>query len=412
MTGSAAAGWWVLTRAGALLLLVWSETRVHRDVSYFARSLNHLHQHGLGHTLVEYPLPGLAVIAVPWLAARAIGATPAYVQLFAGAALATDAAFTGMLVRWQARRAALAAWLAGVPLLGAMSYFRFDLMPAVLVGIGVLYLSRRPTLAMSGVAVATAVKLWPVLVLPALLGGVRHRLRASSSVVAVVGGLALLGVAAAGWARLLSPLLYETRRGLQVEAVWATPAMVEWALDADGLGTHSSQFRAWQVSGPGVPVLLGAATLSCLVLTAALAGLWWRILRQGDAVPFERVVWTALAAVVGFLVFGKVLSPQYLLWPLPIAVAGLARARGTSRALLPWTVVLLVAMGLTHLIYPTTYAGLRHHDWFTGPVVSLLVARNGLLLWLLADAWRHAWRPASRPLPAGERVVDGAAVPS
>jgi hypothetical protein len=265
---------------------------------------------------------------------------------------------------------------------------------------------------MSGVAVATAVKLWPVLALPALLGGVRHRLRASGWVVVVVGGLAFLGVAAAGWARLLSPLVYEARRGLQVEAVWATPAIVEWALDADGLKTHSSAFRAWQVSGPGVPLLLGAATLSCLVLTAALAVLWWRILRQGDPVPAERVVWTALAAVVGFLVFGKVLSPQYLLWPLPIAVAGLARAPGTSRALLVWTVVLLAAMGLTHLIYPTTYAGIRHHDRFTTPVVSLLVARNGLLVWLLADAWLHAWRPASRSLPARGRVVDETAVPS
>ena len=78
------------------------------------------------------------------------------------------------------------SWSTHCPVLG---YFRFDLLHAVLAGYAVLTLATRPRSAQA---------------------------------------VAALTIAVAGWSRLLSPLTYEAHRGLQIEPVWATPAMLGW----------------------------------------------------------------------------------------------------------------------------------------------------------------------------------------
>ncbi len=161
---------WLLTRILVLWLLVGRESWVTGDVAYFAQSLAAVPDAGLGRTLVEYPLPGVVLVALPWLLAEWSGLPGAYAALVAVFALAADAAFTVLLYRCAgaSRRAALAVWLLAVPLLGATTYARFDLVPGILAGVGLLLLARRPRVAAASAAVATALKLWPVLVLPAL----------------------------------------------------------------------------------------------------------------------------------------------------------------------------------------------------------------------------------------------------
>lgn len=404
----ATARWWVLTRFAAIVFFILVEARARKDVWYFSRSLDHLRHHGLGHTLVEYPLPAVAVIAVPWLVARAVGLAHAYVRLFAAAALVTDAVFTLLLAKLGVDRSGVGFWLWGVPLLGAMIYVRFDPLPAVLVGVAVLLLASRPRLAMLCVSVATAVKLWPALAIPPLLAGLRRRWQGVGVVLLVGGVLAGLTVVVAGWPRLVSPLTYESNRGLQIESVWATPAMVAWSLGSGRQFTTRFRFHSWEVLGPWVHALLTASSVSLLVLAVALTALWWRLLRRPGPLSGERVVWFALAGVCGFLAVGKVLSPQYLIWLLAIAAAGLAVTGAGSQRLVRWTTVLLVAAGLTQLIFPISYAGLLHHDGLTPYAVLLLVFRNGILLWLLGVAWVNAWRQD----PADLREASASALPA
>ncbi len=74
-----------------------------------------------------------------------------------------------------------------------------------------------------------------------------------------------------------------------------------------------------------------------------------------------------------------------------------------------WVVVLLVAMALTHAVYPWCYLSLVEHDGASVPAVAVLAARNLLVLWLLVDAVRatraalrtsaEAARPVSRTSP-------------
>lgn len=383
--------WWVVTRLVAIAVFMLHESYARMDVWYFSQSLDQLHEQGLGGTLREYPLPAVAIIALPWLVAKAVGIAHAYVRLFALVALATDAAFTLILSRSGTDRTGVAVWIAGVPLLGGMSYFRFDLLPAVLAGAAVLLLASRPRVAMFCISVATAVKLWPALVIPPLIARVRDRWQAAGVVLLTGGVLAGLTVVLAGWARLVSPLTYEGDRGLQIESVWATPAMALWSRSLTGYST-GMQYHSAAVTGPWVPALITASSFGLLVLAIALIACWWRLLARPEHITSERLIWVALAAVSGFLVLGKVLSPQYLIWVLAIAAAGLAVTGGGNRALKRWTIILVGAAGLTQLIFPITYGGLMAHNGYTVWAVTFLVIRNGTLLYLLGISWVQAWR--------------------
>ena len=162
---------WVLTRVMALTLIFEPEQRVLGDVGYFAVSLRHLGEVGLDRTMPEYPLPAVAMVALPWLLSVLLHAVWSYGLLFVIGLLAVDAAFTALLHRGSLpqRRSAVAAWLVALPALGGYDYVRFDLIPGVLVGVVVLVAVGRPRLAALLLAVATCIKLWPVLLVPPVL---------------------------------------------------------------------------------------------------------------------------------------------------------------------------------------------------------------------------------------------------
>ncbi|HEU5268593.1 MAG TPA: glycosyltransferase family 87 protein, partial [Jatrophihabitans sp.] len=223
---------WVLSRALVLAILVYArEDGVSGDVSYYATSLHQLFSGaGLGNTLQEYPLPVLLVLLPPFL----LGALNqvAFTILFTLSMLLVDAGFTGLLWRGDGRRRgdAVNLWLWFVPALGPLAYFRFDLVPAVLAGGAVLAAIRRPRLAGVLTALGAALKLWPVVMLPTFLLRRSDRRPVLLGFVLtglVVGGLSL---AIGGPRRTLSPLHWQSARGLQIESIAATPLMVARAV--------------------------------------------------------------------------------------------------------------------------------------------------------------------------------------
>jgi Glycosyltransferase family 87 len=245
---------------------------------------------------------------------------------------------------------------------GPLALDRFDLVPALFVLAAVLARDRGRSAAWSGLlSVGVAIKAFPLFLYPALLRGERNLRR-----VIVAGAIPLLLCAAAVIVtgdEFGSAITYHTERTLQVESLGASAFEVAHVLGVSGVATGVGH-GGFEISASGataarwISVALGAAGY----LWLAWAG--WR----SRATNFELVC--ALLAVL--VVFAPVLSPQFLLWLLPVS----ACAYGLRKE----NLVLLLAILFTQI-------ELQHYDGvdaLSGSFVWPLVVRNVLLLVYLA----------------------------
>lgn len=388
---------WVLSRALVLTILVFArEYGVNGDVQYYSTSLHQMFAGaGLSNTLQEYPTPVFLVILPQF--GLALGNQVAFILLFALSMLAVDGAFTALLWRVDGRRRgdAVNLWLWFVPALGPLAYFRFDLVPAVLAGGAVLAAIRRPRLAGVLTALGAALKLWPVVMLPTFLIRKQDRrpvLIGFLSTGVIVGALALL---IGGWRRTVSPLHWQSARGLQIESIVASPLMLARAVHPVGVWTiRLSRYKAFEIYGAGSKLMVTVSSVLTLLGGLLLLTLWYRSwkLRSPTA---ETLGWLFLATALIVTVTNKTLSPQYLLW-LGGPIAALAVRAPSNQAVRTFARVLLVTAVATQLTYPIGYdALLKTHSWM--PVVTLdLLARNVLLCWLTWFSVRQVWRQTRR----------------
>ncbi|MDQ1744588.1 MAG: hypothetical protein QOE23_2927 [Pseudonocardiales bacterium] len=383
---------WLLSRALTLSILVFGhESDVTGDGKYYARSLHQLFEGGgLRTTLQEYPLPVFLVI-LPQFVLGFLNQV-AFIILFALSMLIVDAVFTGFLWRGDGRRRGDATnlWLWFVPAMGPLAYFRFDLVPAVLAGGAVLAAVRRPAVAGALTAFGAALKLWPAVMLPTFLirrGDRRQVLIGFLGTAILTGGLA---VVLGGVSRTLSPLRWQSARGLQIESIAATPLMLARMVHPVGTwDIHVSQYKAFEIFGPGVHLTSRLTSLLTVLGGVLLVVLWWRA-HSAASPSAETLGWIFLATALVVTVTNKTLSPQYLLW-LGGPAAALAVRAPADPAVRTFARVLLVTAVATHLVFPIGYnALLKTHSFM--PLVTLdLAARNLLLLWLTWYAVRQVW---------------------
>src|SRR5207244_10972512 len=136
----------------------------------------------------------------------------------------------------------------------------------------------------------------------------------------------------------------QTTRPLQIESLGAAALIV--AHHVGGLGlTMRTGFGSQNLVG-ALPHDVGRALTVLQVL--AILGIWlwfWR----GDMASRERVVVASAASVCAFVALGKVLSPQFLIWLVPLVP--LVRGR---RGLVA-SGLLAAALVLTQLWFPNRY---------------------------------------------------------
>ena len=268
------------------------------------------------------------------------------------------------------RRALLAA--AAMPFLcGAMLRTHFDLAPVALMLLALwLLVVERPRLGLAVLGLAVMTKGFPIVAAPVALAWLAAR---SGRRVALEGGLALAGtmVVVAAFAIAASPdgfrdsVSYQVDRPVQVESV---PAAFVYALDglglgqADGLGSHRSDGLEHPAAN-AVATMLAAAMLAVIALLSL----------QAAAAPDDRrtVVLAALGAVAAFACLGRVLSPQYLVWTVPLGVLAFAW-RLHALAL-----VVALATLLTLIEFPGLYHELVDRE---GLPVALVCLRDAALL--------------------------------
>lgn len=384
---------WLMTRLLLFVVLLSIESESITDLNYYKANLADLSSDGVAATLAEYPIPAFVVLVVPYALLSVAGWAALYQIVVMVLLYVVDAGFFRALLDRARGPAPLIGWLAATPALGAITYARFDLLPGVLMGLALLYFVRSPGRAAVLAAAATGLKYAPVLALPALGAPSKSRWVVLKATTATGAALVVLSLVVGGWDRLFSPLSYQGERGLQIESIAATPVMLRWAITPGEHKIFYATSLSWEIDGPWTAGLLIFSTVLTALLICLLLGLWicaWRVAAEpGAALP--AVVWLVLAAMSAFIVSSKVLSPQYLLWLLPAACAGLAVLEGEdSRRLRWWTTALLVTAVLTHAVYPYGYSSLLLHSGWSLLVALLLAVRNLLLAVLCATALLRA----------------------
>ncbi|MBS9533799.1 DUF2029 domain-containing protein [Mycobacterium sp. M1] len=288
------------------------------------------------------------------------------------------------------RRVWDAALVAASPLVIFQIFTNFDaLAVAFAVGALLAWARRRPALAGALIGLGTAAKLYPLLLLvPLLLLGLRTgRLREVRSAVttAAVAWLAVnLPVLLAfprGWSEFFR---LNARRGDDMDSLYnVLRSLTGWP-------GFDAELGFWQP--PGV-----LNTVVAVAFAACCAGIGYLAL---TAPTRPRLAQLAFLTVAAFLLTGKVWSPQFSLWLVPLAVLALPH----RRVLLAWmTLDALVWVPRMYYLYGADKRGLTE-PWFTGTVL----VRDLAVLVLCGLVIRQIYRPAHDLVRWGGRLDDPA----
>ena len=388
---------WLATRLLILLILAGFERFVVGDVFYYHRKINALFTAGLDRTLYEYPTPVVWILWLPYGAS--FGNRVGYLVAFVIFMLALDAVFCYALWRATGRRhtSAVDFWLIFVPLIGPLAYLRFDMLPAVLAGGALLAARRKPWVTGALTGLGAAIKLWPALLIGAFLSYRSDRRPAGVAFVVVGFGLALISLIFGGWSRLLSPLIWQSDRGLQIESIWATPLMLARAARPDQWIVDISQYQAYEIFGPGVDVWVMISSVATVAGLAMIILLTIRAFRHDGSTP-AAIGFVVLATVAIMTITNKTLSPQYLLWvggPMAAMLAYRPQATPDERPAISRIAgqALILAL-LTQLVYPLfydSYLGRHGHAMIIVSTVVTAVRNLALVIFTVEVCWL-AWR--------------------
>ena len=329
---------------------------------------------------VEYPPAALPVFVLP---ALGDGDSDAYRRRFEG----LMAAFGAVLVACVAlalaalgaglgRAAAVVAFVALSPLLlGSVMLSRFDLWPAVLVaGALAAVVSGRLRLGSGLLGLAVAAKLWPAVLVPLVVAYVwrlRGRREAVASAAILVGVVFLCfpPFLALAPVDVLDSVWRQARRPLQIESLGSALLLAGhhvFGLDLTMKSSSGSQ------NLQGVCPMRSPSSRDWSRPPSSIA--LWVSFARGPATR-ERLVRYAAATVVAFIALGKVLSPQFLIWLLPLVPLVRGRRGVVASALLA------AALVLTQLWFPYRYWDLALE--FDEAASWLVLARDVVLIALL-----------------------------
>jgi hypothetical protein len=329
---------------------------------------------------LEYPPGALPVFALPALGGAHEDSFRRRFELemaFLGEVIVICLAVA--LVALGARRPRVLAVLGfaalAVVALGPVVLSRFDLWPAALTAAALAaLLSGRLRLGHLALGAAVAAKLYPAVLVPLTLVYVWRRKGRREAL--MCGGLLLLVLALAFVPFLIiapdgvaHSVRTQAARPLQMESLGAALLLVGHNLFGFGL-TMDSSHGSQNLAGAAPDTL--AVTLSILQVAALIAT--WILFARGPATR-ERLLLASAAALVAFVALGKVLSPQFLIWLIPVVPLVHGRRGLTASALLA------AALVLTQLWFPYRYWDLALH--FDTAASWLVLARDVVLVALL-----------------------------
>jgi len=323
---------------------------------------------------MEYPPGSIAAFLAPLLLHAVAGYNLAFKFTVATAGIGVVSAGAVVLRLLRAdplRTFSTYAVIAASPVaLGAVVLNRYDLWPAlIMVAALAAVLDGRDRIGFGLLALGCVVKIYPAVALPVILIHVA-RTRGREAVVRAVKSFAIVFVICVAPFALLSPgglgysVYTQTIRQLQLESLAASIL-----LGADAIGAYSASIVPGKPGsldlGGTLPNVLGV--LTTLLLVAALAAVvlaYWRADESADT-----LILGVVASITAFIAFSKVISPQFLVWFVPL-VPLIARRVGLIASTL-----LLGAFVATQIEVVYEHP-LRAFEW----PVWVLLARNAMLV--------------------------------
>jgi uncharacterized membrane protein len=268
-------------------------------------------------------------------------------------------------------------------------------MPAFFVSAGLAALLwERPRLSGALIGVAVAAKIYAVVLAPLAViwlwrrHGKRQAFRWSATAIVAIG-LCFLPFLLASPGGVFSSLKGQAVRPLQLESSAATALLAAHQLISFPLGIAFSHSSA-NLGGTRATI---AATATVLAELALLALVWLRFGRQRELRDRD-LMQSAAAVVLTFVALGKVFSPQFLLWVIPLV----ALLEGTLAVAGPAMVG--AAIVLTRLYFPGRWREVLRQEatptWF---LITRDLVLLGLLAWLIAAVARKPTAKSPSPQP-------------
>lgn len=349
---------------------------------------------------VEYSPVVMLSIILPGLCTESLHG---YVWLFAAEMLAFDIITLVCLSRMarvldHSEPKVLLLYSVAMAAVGPIIVYRHDLVPAALTVLSLmLFLRGKSVPAWAFLGLAAAAKIYPVVLAPVFL---IYQLSKRQDAGAFKGVSAFIGVTLL----VFLPVLlfnreaftyifsFHLERGLHIESTWGVSLMFGRLFGLTSFATGLSHGSLNLIS-PTADLL---ASLSLPVTAIFLLGnyvlftreLHRRNLFTPDEVygpPGRLLVLFGLCAVIVFVIGGKVFSPQYLIWILPLI------ALVPGKLYLPFLCFCLAAI-MTQINYPHNFPAFFQGE---ASAVMLMVLRNMCLIIMLVASMVHAVR--SRP---------------
>lgn len=313
----------------------------------------------------------------------------------------------------------LGLYVAATTAIGLILYDRQDLVVA-LAALAALaaFVRGWPVVAYAVLAAGAAYKLVPVLLVPlwvfafaAMRPGnfFRAVARQAALAAAVLVLVPVLAYLFCGGSRAFAFLTFHSARGLQLEASAAWPVFL-----FDSSTTLGHAFGSYTLRGALADRVANTTTVATAVALGLAVLIAARGFRRAATSPrppdrnglVTHLVGSSLLVWLGFILFSKVGSPQYLLWLAPLVA--LLPLRGADRR---WVSLLLAGMVLTTLVYPCLYHEVKGEPTgepltWSGPTplgLLLLAAKSvvfaAAFAWLAALVWRAPWLSTTSPNP-------------
>jgi hypothetical protein len=254
-------------------------------------------------------------------------------------------------------------------LLYPVAVTRYDAVVALTLGLAVYFAAlggRYLPLAYASLGFGTAAKFVPALAVLPLALTRRGAVRGCAVFLAVVA-LFFVPFAVLGGQGLLQTFTYQAERGLQVESLAASVLIF-----LRSITSIVFEHGAFEVRGEGVDLASSFSPLLTLLLLAVTGfAMWWEFRRCGG-LGVEAFPRHAAALILAFMLGSRVLSPQYMIWLLPLVPLSAGGFVGVIICAL-----FLAACFTTTLVFPIHYGDLLS---FRYPGPELLLARNVLLI--------------------------------